>query len=68
MVWNSLLASRRAGGISDQVFLFDPGRAGVLSGEFFSSGRNAGGVFYGGINDGLKVTLFGKKQRDTQKE
>lgn len=35
MVWNSLLTSRRAGGISDQVFLFDPGRAGVLSGEFF---------------------------------
>lgn len=68
MVWNSLLASRRAGGISDQVFLFDPGRAGVLSGEFFSSGRNAGGVFYGGIHDGLKGTLFGKKQRDTQKE
>lgn len=68
MVWNSLLTSRRAGGISDQVFLFDPGRAGVLSGEFFLLWQKCRRSFYGGIHDSLKGTLFGKKQRDTQKE
>ena len=57
------------GGTADQVFLFVPDRAGVLSGEIFSSlVEMPEEYFYGGIHDGLKGTLFGKKQRDTQKE
>lgn len=44
-------------------------RPGVLSGTIFSSlAEMPGEYFYGGIHDGLNGTLFGKKQRDTQKE
>lgn len=57
------------GGTADPVFLFVPDRAGVLSGTIFSPlAEMPGEYFYGGIHDGLKGTLFGKKQRGTQKE
>ena len=57
------------GGTADQGIIFVPDRACVLSGRFFSSlAEMSEEYFYGGIHDGLKGTLFGKKQRDTQKE
>lgn len=57
------------GGIVDYVFLFVPDRADVLSGAIISSlTEMLEEYFYGGIHDGLKGPLFGKKRRDTQKE